>query len=117
MSVFTHYEHEQDWLDGIRGALHYFSGVPRDWSFDNAKSLMIERDASGEGQGDGETAIPKAALSPCWQPLSSSQDGCWSSTPPTTRSANGCQRWPTSENTVNGWGVIQKLVVHAPDAA
>lgn len=47
---FSHYERQEDWMSGIREALHFFGGVPRDLLFDNAKCLMIERDAYGEGQ-------------------------------------------------------------------
>jgi transposase len=47
---FSEHERQKDWLDGIREALHFFGGVPRDLLFDNAKCLMIERDAYGEGQ-------------------------------------------------------------------
>lgn len=47
---FSEYERQEDWLAGVEGALHYFGGVPRELLFDNAKCLMIERDAFGEGQ-------------------------------------------------------------------
>lgn len=47
---FSEYERQEDWLAGIEGALHYFGGVPQELLFDNAKCLMIERDAYGEGQ-------------------------------------------------------------------
>lgn len=46
---FSEYERQEDWLAGIEGALHYFAGVPRELLFDNAKCIMIERDAYGEG--------------------------------------------------------------------
>lgn len=36
-------------MAGIEGALHYFGGVPKELLFDNAKCIMIERDAYGEG--------------------------------------------------------------------
>ncbi len=47
---FSEYEKQEDWLAGIKGALDYFGGVPKDILFDNAKCIMIERDAYGEGQ-------------------------------------------------------------------
>ena len=47
---FTGHERQEDWLEGIREALHFFGGVPRELLFDNAKCLMIQRDAYGEGQ-------------------------------------------------------------------
>lgn len=47
---FSEYEKQADWLAGIEGALHYFGGVPKEILFDNAKCIMIERDAYGEGR-------------------------------------------------------------------
>ena len=47
---FSEYEKQEDWIAGIEGALNYFGGVPKDILFDNAKCIMIERDAYGEGQ-------------------------------------------------------------------
>lgn len=47
---FSEYERQEDWLAGIEGALHYFGGVPREMLFDNAKCVMIERNAFGEGR-------------------------------------------------------------------
>lgn len=47
---FSHQERQEDWLFGIREALHFFGGVPRELLFDNAKALMIQRDAYGDGQ-------------------------------------------------------------------
>ena len=47
---FSEYEKQEDWLAGIEGALHYFGGVPKEILFDNAKCIMIERDAYGEGR-------------------------------------------------------------------
>lgn len=47
---FSEYERQDDWLTGIEAALHYFGGVPREILFDNAKCIMIERDAYGEGK-------------------------------------------------------------------
>jgi transposase len=47
---FSTHEKQEDWITGIREALHYFGGVPKEVLFDNAKCLMIERDAYGEGR-------------------------------------------------------------------
>lgn len=47
---FSTREDSQAWLDGMREAFHYFGGVPHELLFDNAKTLMLERDAYGEGR-------------------------------------------------------------------
>ena len=47
---FSEYEKQEDWLRGIEEALQYFGGAPRELLFDNAKCIMTERDAYGEGQ-------------------------------------------------------------------
>jgi transposase len=47
---FSEHERQQDWLEGIEQGLYYFGGVPQELLFDNAKCLLIERDAYGEGQ-------------------------------------------------------------------
>lgn len=47
---FSQHERQEDWLCGIEEALIYFDGVPRELLFDNAKCLMLERDAYGEGK-------------------------------------------------------------------
>jgi transposase len=46
---FSEYERQEDWLRGIEEALHYLGGVPETLLFDNAKCIMTERDAYGEG--------------------------------------------------------------------
>ncbi|WP_425286331.1 IS21 family transposase [Candidatus Fukatsuia endosymbiont of Tuberolachnus salignus] len=48
--LFSQHERQEDGLHGIEAALDYFGGVPQQLLFDNAKCLMIERDAYGEGQ-------------------------------------------------------------------
>lgn len=48
--LFTERERQEDWMAGIEGALHFFGGIPKELLFDNAKCLMIERDAYGEGK-------------------------------------------------------------------
>jgi len=47
---FSAREDSQAWLDGMREAFHFFGGVPHELLFDNAKALMLERDAYGEGR-------------------------------------------------------------------
>jgi transposase len=47
---FSAHERQEDWLTGIKEALHYFGGVPQQLLFDNAKCILLERDAFGEGQ-------------------------------------------------------------------
>ncbi len=47
---FSEHERQEDWLRGIEEACQYFGGVPQEILFDNAKTIMIERDAYGEGQ-------------------------------------------------------------------
>jgi transposase len=47
---FSTYERQDDWLLGIEEAFHYFGGVPKEVLFDNAKCIMIERDAYGDGR-------------------------------------------------------------------
>jgi transposase len=46
----SEHERQEDWLIGIEQACHYFGGVPQEILFDNAKPIMIERDAYGEGR-------------------------------------------------------------------
>jgi transposase len=47
---FSSHEKQDDWLAGIEGALHYFGGTPKELLFDNAKCIMTERDAYGDGR-------------------------------------------------------------------
>jgi transposase len=46
---FTSSEQFIDWRDGLIGAFEYFGGVPQEVLFDNAKSVIIERDLYGPG--------------------------------------------------------------------
>ena len=46
---FTERERQEDWIEGLQEAFEYFGGVPKEVLFDNAKAIMIERDAYGEG--------------------------------------------------------------------
>lgn len=54
---FSQHEDSQAWLEGIREAFHYFGGVPHELLFDNAKALMIQRDAYGEGRHRWNTGL------------------------------------------------------------
>jgi transposase len=54
---FTESERQEDWLEGISLALSYFGGVPREILFDNAKCIMIQRDAYGDGQHKWNTLL------------------------------------------------------------
>lgn len=41
---------QQDaWLTGLREACHFFGGVPQEVLFDNTITIILERDAYGEG--------------------------------------------------------------------
>jgi transposase len=46
---FTDSEQFFDWRDGLIGAFEHFGGVPQEVLFDNAKSVIIERDLYGPG--------------------------------------------------------------------
>jgi len=54
---FSEYERQEDWLTGIEEAIHYFGGVPQEILFDNAKCIMLERDAFGDGQHRWNTRL------------------------------------------------------------
>lgn len=43
-------ERSDAWMQGLRQAFDYFGGVPREVLFDNAKAVVIERDAYGVGK-------------------------------------------------------------------
>lgn len=58
---FTQSEKQDDWLAGIESACDYFGGVPREILFDNAKCIMIERDAYGDGQHRWNPALLEQA--------------------------------------------------------
>lgn len=47
---FTEREDFPVWRDCLQGAFEYFGGVPREVLFDNAKPVIIERDAYGPGR-------------------------------------------------------------------
>lgn len=54
---FTQHERQDDWLEGIEAALDYFGGTPKEILFDNAKCIMIQRNAYGEGQHQWNKAL------------------------------------------------------------
>ena len=54
---FTERERQEDWIVGLEEAFEYFGGVPKEVLFDNAKAIMIERDAYGEGQHRWNSAL------------------------------------------------------------
>ena len=54
---FGKQEKQEDWLEGLRLAFEYFGGVPKKVLFDNAKCIMIERNAYGEGQHKWNAAL------------------------------------------------------------
>lgn len=58
---FTDRERQEDWIEGLEEAFEYFGGVPKEVLFDNAKAIMIERDAYGEGEHRWNPALLAAA--------------------------------------------------------
>lgn len=58
---FSKTEKQEDWLDGIEAAFEYFEGVPKELLFDNAKCIMIQRDAYGEGKHQWNPALSDQA--------------------------------------------------------
>lgn len=47
---FSLREDSDAWMEGLREAFAFFGGVTHEVLFDNAKALMLERDAYGEGR-------------------------------------------------------------------
>ncbi len=43
-------ERAESWQQGLKDAFDYFGGVPQEVWCDNAKALIIERDAYAEGE-------------------------------------------------------------------
>lgn len=58
---FSLREDSQAWLAGIREAFVFFGGVPHELLFDNAKALMLQRDAYGEGRHRWHPALLELA--------------------------------------------------------
>lgn len=46
---FYNHERTEAWIDGLKRSFDYFGGVPKEVLFDNAKTIMIERDAYDKG--------------------------------------------------------------------
>ena len=46
---FFEHERSEAWIEGMIGAFEFFGGVPMDLLFDNAKTILIERDVYGQG--------------------------------------------------------------------
>lgn len=65
---FSHAEKQEDWLRGIEEACVYFGGVPQEILFDNAKCIMIERDAYGEGDHRWNAKLLEMALNYGFKP-------------------------------------------------
>lgn len=58
---FCSRERQEDWIEGLRRAFDYFGGVPKQVLFDNAKCIMIERHAYGEGKHKWNPALNELA--------------------------------------------------------
>jgi len=61
---FVHFydnERSESWLDGIKRAFEFFGGVSKDVLFDNAKTIILERDAYGEGKHRWHPALLELA--------------------------------------------------------
>jgi transposase len=58
---FTTHERQEAWLEGLRRAFDYFGGVPQTVLFDNAKAIMLNRDAYGVGQHRWHPALLQLA--------------------------------------------------------
>ena len=43
-------ERSESWLTGLRQSFDFFGGVPKEVLFDNAKAIVLERDAYGVGE-------------------------------------------------------------------
>lgn len=54
---FTNTERQEDWIEGLELAFEYFGGVPKEVLFDNAKAIVIERDAYGPGEHRWNAAL------------------------------------------------------------
>lgn len=54
-------ERTDAWLEGLKASFEYFGGVPHEVLFDNAKTVMIERDAYGKGKHRWNAALLSVA--------------------------------------------------------
>ena len=50
-------ERTEAWIEGLKESFEYFGGVPHEVLFDNAKTVMIERDAYGKGEHRWNAAL------------------------------------------------------------
>ncbi|PHS61392.1 MAG: IS21 family transposase [Alcanivorax sp.] len=70
-ATFVHFserERQEDWLYGLEEAFAFFGGVTQHVLFDNAKTIMIERDAYGPGQHRWNQALLEFAKYYGFQP-------------------------------------------------
>ncbi|GAL09292.1 mobile element protein [Vibrio astriarenae] len=58
---FCERERQEDWVEGLEEAFEYFGDVPKEVLFDNAKAIMIDRDAYGEGEHRWNSMLLTAA--------------------------------------------------------
>ena len=65
---FSNTERQEDWIEGLELAFEYFGGVPKEVLFDNAKTIMIERDAYGPGEHRWNAALLATAKKYCFKP-------------------------------------------------
>ncbi|MGF1765977.1 hypothetical protein L4D06_01110 [Enterovibrio makurazakiensis] len=65
---FTERECQEHWVEGLEEAFEYFVGVLREVLFDNAKAIIIERDAYGEQHYRWNAALLAIAKSPTLRP-------------------------------------------------
>ena len=64
------YDHERTdvWIDGLENAFQFFAVVPQEILFNNAKTIMIERDAYQEGQHKWNTKLLDCAKKYSFRP-------------------------------------------------
>lgn len=58
---FSEREDSAAWMNGLREAFAYFGGVPEEVLFDNAGTIVTERDAYGEGEHRWHAALKAVA--------------------------------------------------------
>jgi transposase len=66
--VFSRCEDSAAWCSGIEKALRFFGGTPRKLLFDNAKTIIQERDVYGPGQHRWNPALLSLAERYCFTP-------------------------------------------------
>jgi transposase len=65
---FFDHERTEAWIEGMIGAFESFGGVPHELLFDNAKTIMTERDAYGEGHHRWNTDLLNLAETYSFKP-------------------------------------------------